>query len=308
VADAAQSRQLASAGWALVRVGNPRGAVRQFKDALAADPENADALAGLAQSYLNLGELKEADQPIDALLRLAPNGATGHRLRAETLRRRKAFKKATETARQAVALDPREPLGYHILALCHVGQKNYKAALKVCDEGLAITPGSSVLHAQRGDILLELRGPKAAAPSSDTALGLAPDSPYVLRGAARIALARNDVARAHDLLGAVLRRNANDRDAVALYLLTDPKRRRVLRALFVFRYWRKPRGVLGAALWFGVWFTVIAAAILIAIVSRIPGILVCVVLAARFFLRYQYSAHEKAVQAHFKTFSLNKGF
>lgn len=301
-----QSRQLASAGWALLRVGNARGAVRQFTEALAADPTNADAMAGLAQSQLNLGDLTAAGEPIEALLRAAPNGATGHRLKAESLRRRRQFGPAAIAAKEAVALAPREPLGYHILALCHTGRKDFKAALKVCDDGLAVAPGSAVLHAQRAEILLELRGPKAAEPECETALKLDPDMAYGLRTAARVALAQGDPARARDLLGVVLRRNANDRDAVTLFLLAEPRRRLILRWLYVFRYWRKAHRVLGPLAGLGALLAFIVVALAVAFVTKIPGLFVAI--GGRFLLQAQYNAHQKAVQAHFASFALRGGF
>ena len=301
-----QSRQLASAGWALLRVGNARGAVRQFIDALAADPNNADALAGLAQSHLNLSDLTAAGEPIEALLRVAPNGATGHRLKAETLRRRRQFVPALVAAKEAVALAPREPLGYHILGLCHTGRKDFKAALKVCDEGLAVAPGSAVLHAQRAEVLLELRGPKAAAPECESALKLDPDLAYSLRTAARVALAQGDTARARELVSIVLRRNANDRDAVTLFLLAEPGRRLLLRWLYVFRYWRKEHRVLGPLAGLAALLAFLAVALALAFVTKIPGVFIAI--GGRFLLQAQYNAHQKAVQSHFASFALSQHF
>jgi len=289
-----------------MRVGNSRGALRRFGEALAANPENADALAGLAQSHLNLGERAEAAEPIAALLRVAPNGATGHRLQAEALRRQRRFAEAVNSARQALTLDPRNPFGHHILALCLRGQTGPKAALAACDQGLAITPGSAILHAQRGDLLLELRGPKAAGPSCDQALKLDPDSPYVLRACARVALADGHLQRARDLLSVVLRRNANDREALGLYLLTEPGRHGVLRGFYIFRYWRRGRPILGAVVWFGAWTAFIGLTLLLA--AATAGAPLFLGFAMRWFMQSQYDAHRNEVQAHFTRLSLSETF
>ena len=301
----AHSEQLAAAGWALLRAGNARGAVRHFTDALAADAENTDAMAGLAQSHLNLDELKPAEDTVAALLRAAPNDATAHRLRAESLRRRRQPYAAAKIAREAIGLRPFEERGYHILALCHSDQKDNRSAVKVCDEGLAIAPGSPILHAQRADNLLELRGGKAAEPDIEIALGLAPNSEYVQRVAARVAVARNQLDRARDLLSIVLRRDANNREALSLYLMTEP-RHRILRSLYIFRYWRKEKGALGWAVFLGLWGVVILAALPIVFVTNVPGLFIG--LGVRFFLQSQYNAHRKEVQAHFAKFALSGGF
>lgn len=303
---AAQSEPLAQAGWALVRAGNPRGAMRQFKDALAADPENTNALAGLAQVHLNLDELNLAEEAAGDLVRVAPNGATGHRVRAEILRRRNRPYEAAKVAREAVGLDPREPLGYHILAMCSSDQKENKAAIAICDQGLAVAPASSVLLAQRADNLLELRGPKAAEANIEEALRISPDSEYVLRVAARIALAQNQLERTRDLLSIILRRNANNRAAVSLFLMAEPERHRILRGLYIFRYWRKENGVLGWATYLGVWAVFIVVALLLALVTNVAGLLLGV--GVRFFLKSQYDAHAREVRAHFAKFALSGGF
>jgi tetratricopeptide (TPR) repeat protein len=303
---AEQSGPLTDAGWALVRVGNSRGAVRQFEAALAADPENAYALAGLAQSHLNLDELAKAEEPTTMLLRISPNYATGHRLRAEILRRRRRPAEAAKIAREAIRLDPRDPLGYHILGLAYSDQKQHKAAIKICDEGLAIAPASFVLLAQRAAARLELSGPKAADEDSEAALRLSPTSEYALRIAARIAIAQNRLDRARDLLSAVLRRNANSREAISLFLMTEPKRHRILRAMYIFRYWRRSHGGLGWAAYFGLWTLAIIGMLALVILTNVPGLLVG--LGVRFFLNTRYQAHAKEVQAHFAQFALNSGF
>jgi tetratricopeptide (TPR) repeat protein len=303
---AEQSGPLTDAGWALVRAGNSRGAVRQFEAALAADPENAYALAGLAQSHLNLDELAKAEEPTTMLLRISPNYATGHRLRAEILRRRRRPAEAAKIAREAIRLDPRDPLGYHILGLAYSDQKQHKAAIKICDEGLAITPASFVLLAQRAAARLELSGPKAAEADIEAALRLAPTSEYVLRVAARIALAENRLDRARDLLAVVLRRNANSKDAVSLFLMTEPKRHRILRGLYVFRYWRRAHGGLGWAAYFGLWAVLVLVTLVLVVLTNFPGLLIG--LGIRFFLNTRYNAHAKEVQAHFAQFALNSGF
>lgn len=303
--DPAERDGLANAGWALVRAGNARGAERQFKAALAIDPQHVGALSGLAQAQLNLAALDAAGETADSLLRIAPNRAVGHRLRAEALRRRRK-PGAADAARQAIALEPREALGYHILALCHADRKDAKAALKVCDDGLAAAPGSAVLMAQRADALLELRGGRAAQGQAMEALRLAPDYAYVQRVAAKIALARNQLERARALLGAVLRRNANDEAAVSLFLLAEPGRHRLMRWSFIVRYWRREHGALGHAAYVGGLVALFLAAIGVAMATRIPGVVL--VVAVRALMHVQYAGHRRAVKAHFKTYALDRAY
>ena len=251
-ASASRVRRMISAGWASMRAGNSLSALGEFRSALAAAPENVDALVGLCQSYLDAGELKQAGQQSDELLRLAPELASAHRLKAEVHRRRRNRSEALEYARRAVQLEPEEPVGYHILALIHYDRKDYRAALKMVEWGRAIAPGCAILAAQQALILLQMKGGKAAEPAAKQALQLDMDDDYVLAGVARVALARGQLDRARDLLSTVLRHNANDEDAISLYLLSDPGRYGLLRSQFQFPSWRKENGALGWLAWFGV--------------------------------------------------------
>ncbi len=304
--DAPDISQMIQAGWRLVDAGNRRGGAMQFKAALALDPNNDDALIGLAQAQLYLGEFGEARETCAALLRVAPNDATSHRLMAETLRCQGQYWHAVPVARQAVALDPEEPVGYRILAHVYRGATEHKAALATSEQGLALAPGDADLYAHAAAATLELKGPKAAQPLADEALKLNPDSSVVLRFAARVALARNDLAKARDLLSVLLRRNANDEDALSLYLLTDPGRHSFVRGRMQRRYWRIEHGVWGIVAVGAVYGAIILVVLPICLVTNVPGLVVGV--AVRFFMKAQYDAHRREVKAHFATQQLSATF
>ncbi len=305
-ASASHARQMISAGWAFMRAGNSRGALREFRSALVADPENTEALVGLCQSHLDIGELREAGQQVDELLRLAPELASAHRLKAEAHRRRRNRSEALAFARRAVQLEPEEPVGYHMLALIHYDRKDYRAALKAVEQGRTIAPGYAILAAQQALVLLQMKGGKAAEPAAKEALRLDMDDDYVLATLARVALARGQLDRARDLLSTVLRHNANDEDAISLYLLSDPGRYGLLRSQFQFPYWRKENGALGWLGWFGAWSLLLAVALLLVVGANVPGI--AVALGYRFFWQAQYAGHRREVKRHFAQPELKGGY
>lgn len=302
----ARPHALSASGWALLRGGNPRGAMRQFTSALAVDPEHLDALAGLSQAHLDVGELDAATGPAKAMLTLAPNVATGHRLKTEILRRRRKTREALAAAQEAVRLDPDEPVGYHVLALVQYDLKDMKAALATVRQGRALAPGYSILMAQEAQILLQMKGGRAAQPAIDEALLHGLDNDYVVLIAGRIALARNRLRDARELLDSVLQRDANDEEALSLYLLTDRKRHGILRRSFQFPFWRKEHGVLGWIGWLGFWTLLIGIAGVLVVVTHAPGILVG--LAYRGFMHLQYAAHRREVKAHFTQFALKSSY
>jgi tetratricopeptide (TPR) repeat protein len=293
-----EATQLVSSGWAFYAAGNTPGAMRDFKAALAIAPDNAEALAGIAQTHIALNQLAEADAASERLLRIAPALAQAHRLRGEVFRRQRRFLSAEQSLREAIRLDPDEPLGHHFLAVVHYEQKEFRKALRAVEEGREIAPWYDVLAAQQALIVLVMKGPKAAEPYADEALRLhGGGESYVLVTVARVMLMAGKLEKARDLVEEVLRRDANDEDAISLYLLTDPNRYRLLRWRAQFPFWRRSHGVFGWIAWLGVWTVLLVALIVVAVAGQVPAIVVAV--AYQLFWRAQYSAHRRQVKKHF---------
>lgn len=293
-------------GWALYRAGNRRAALREFEAALAINPDDYEALLGASQAKLALGALKAAGDLADRLLQVAPDRAQSHRIRGEVYRRLRQLGPAERFISESIRLDPDDALGFHYLAVIQFERKDYRGALKTIARGRRLAPDYAVLAAQQALNLLHLKGPKAAAPYADEALRLGTDDSYVLTEAARVALMRGQTAKARELLETVLQRDANDEDAISLYLLTDPKRYGLLRAHVQFPFWRKDHGVLGWVVWLLVWALLFAVIIVAAIGGRVPAFVVAV--AYQLFWRAQYSGHRKRVRAHFAQPKLKPGF
>ncbi len=293
----AQADRLANNGWALCQGGNARGALREFQSALATDPDHRSALIGVTQAHIALNELSRAGEAADRLLKLEPNLSQAHRIKGELLRRSRKFPQAERYLQEAIRLDPNDPLGYHFLGVVDFERKRYTDALNTVLEGRRIAPWYGVLAAQQALILLHTKGPKAAEPFADEALRLSADEDYVLTIVARVALMRGQIEKARDLLEVVLQRDANDEQAISLYLLTDPNRYRLLRAHVQFPFWRKDHGVIGWAVWLGVWAAIFLFLIVIAIGGRVPAFVVA--LGYRLFWANQYAGHRKQVQRHF---------
>lgn len=303
---AGQADQLSTNGWALFRAGNIAGAAREFRAALAANPEHIDALVGLGQCHLNRKEYGAGDAVARTLLSVAPNLPQSHRLKSELMRYRRKFGEAIRHAEEAVRLDPQDPVSYHFLAVVHFDRKKYRDALAVIEQGRKVAPWYAVLAAQKALVLLEIKGGKAAEPFADEALRLSPDDRYVLAISGQVALLRGKLEKARDLLGAALRRDVNDESALSFYLLTDPNRYHLLRTHVRFRYWRRDNGALGWAVWLLVWAVLLAVIGVVAIAGRVPAIVVAV--GYQLFWRSQYSSHRRAVKAHFVQPKLNPSY
>ncbi len=298
--------QLSKTGWALFRAGNTPGAMREFREALSINPEHIDSLIGISQCHINRREFEAGDAVATTLLSVAPNMPQSHRIKSELLRLRRRRREARSHAEEAVRLDPDDPVSHHFLAVVLFDLKKHAQALKVIEQGRAVAPWYAVLAAQKALVLLETKGPKAAEPFADEALGMAHDDRYVLAISGQVALMRGKLEKARALLGAALRQDANDESALSYYLLTDPKRYGLLRTHVRFRYWRRDNGVLGWVVWLLAWFALLVVIGVIAIAGRIPAFFAA--FGYQLFWRAQYAGHRKAVKAHFTQPKLNPAY
>jgi tetratricopeptide (TPR) repeat protein len=298
--------QREQAGWRFLQAGNPRAAVREFKSALAVNPESFGALTGLAQGHLNLGEFGHARDVAETLLRLAPDQPVSHRLMSSAERQRFNREKALQYANEALKLDPHDPLSYHAKGNVLFDMRRLQEALDVVRKGRETAPYFAALAAQEAMIVLQRSGGKAAEPIVLEAMRMAPDDEYVLGVAARVKLARGDLGEARALTTRILQHNANNEEAISIYLLSDPGKYGLLRAHTRFPNWRREHGVLGRAVEIGLWTVLIVVSVVLIMVSHVPGIVLA--LAYRWFWMSQYNGHRKEVKAHFTQPQLKPGF
>lgn len=306
MSEATHAGQLVNSGWSFYLAGNMPGALREFQAALQHEPEHLQALSGFIQALMAMSRWAEAGEAATRFLKLAPDVALAHRLQGEILRHQRSLVSAEKHAREALRLAPDDPVSHHFLAVNLYDQKKYAQALQIVDEGRRIDPGYAVLAAQKALILLHHKGPRAAEPVAEEALQLRDDDSYVLTNVARVMLMRGRLEIAHNLLSEVLQRDANDEEAISLYLLTDKSRYRLLRWRARFGFWRKDHGFLGWIAWLGVWGLIIAVMIAVAVAGQVPAFLVA--FAYQLFWRAQYAGHRKRVKAHFAKPELKRGF
>src|ERR1039458_419565 len=85
--------------------GNAPDAEKAYNSALALEPDNEDALTGLAMLYGNMGDTKRAIEKLKAATDKNPNDRS-LRILAQAYEEQKDYKNAAEVLRKAVALSP----------------------------------------------------------------------------------------------------------------------------------------------------------------------------------------------------------
>ncbi len=141
VADAAQIREKLLEGFALQQQGDLARAAASYREVLAMDPANFDALQLSGVIAAQTGELSAAA----ALMS------------------------------QAVAVNPDNAPAHYNLGYIREELKDYAGALKAYDNALGAQPGHVLAHNNRGIVLSALSRPGAACESFDRAIALQPD-------------------------------------------------------------------------------------------------------------------------------------
>ena len=135
----------AERGRALLDVGRPKDAESQFRRALAAEPDDADHHAYLAQALLQQGRHLEA----------------------------------RDAARSGLAAEPDHVGALVLLSAAMAGLGEFDAALIAVRRGLQIAPEWSELHRQEGALLLAQDRPMQALPCLERARALAPEDAHI---------------------------------------------------------------------------------------------------------------------------------
>ncbi|MCB0559051.1 MAG: tetratricopeptide repeat protein [Lewinellaceae bacterium] len=153
-------------------------AEREFKEALAEQPNDAYAMAWLAECYLNGKRFAEALEISEAAMRFAPDSSFLLYTLARSYFYNKRIKEARETAGRALSLNPNDPDFFLLLAHIEFYEENWHKALDAAEQGLALDPEHVNLINLRTQALVKLNRKAEAAATIDYALHHAPEDSY----------------------------------------------------------------------------------------------------------------------------------
>jgi tetratricopeptide (TPR) repeat protein len=134
--------RLNNKGTALFYLGNYTEAIKYFDQALAIQPNDANALGGKGKSLEHLGNYTEAIKYFDQALAIQPNDVFALSGKGYTLGNLGNYTEAIKYFDQALAIQPNDAnsLGGKGMALFYLG--NYTEAIKYFDQALAIQPNN----------------------------------------------------------------------------------------------------------------------------------------------------------------------
>ena len=172
-------------------------AVAAYRKALELAPNDALTHYDLGVALGNKGAARQALEEFETAVRLKPAWAPAHYALGTTYYELHELPSALKQLRKVIQLDPSNANAHQLLAHVYVDQSDFSSALAELTRAVALKP-SGELYFELGQVEGQLGKLDAAAVQYRKALRLDPK-----------------LARAHVMLGIVLRRQSNHKDALA---------------------------------------------------------------------------------------------
>lgn len=150
----------------------------ELKEALSQQPNDAYAMAWLAECYLNGKRFAEALEVSETAMRFAPDNSFLLYTLARSYFYNKRTRDARETVSRALSLNPNDPDFFLLRAHIEYYEENWKKALEAAEQGLELDAEHVSLINLRAQALVKLNRKAEAAATIDYALHHAPEDSY----------------------------------------------------------------------------------------------------------------------------------
>ena len=185
--------------------GNTQAAVKEFENAIEADPKFAVAYAGLAEAdwamYLATNDKTFAQKAVDATttaLQLEPDRSVVRYTAALTLFRSGRYDEAKQEAEHAITLQPNYEEAIRLLGRVLMRQRKIDEGLTEFKKAAAIRPNNATMYSELGVSLYQASRYAEALDAFEKAIALSPNSSLSLSQAGAAAQSMGDSTRALD--------------------------------------------------------------------------------------------------------------
>ncbi|MEO8681094.1 MAG: tetratricopeptide repeat protein [Vicinamibacterales bacterium] len=185
--------------------GNTQAALKEFENAVAADPKFALAHAGLAEAqwgmYTQTNNKTFAQQAVESTsvaLKLEPDRSIVRFIAGLTLFRSGSYEQAKQEAERAIELQPNYEDAIRLLGRVLMRQGQIDAGLAEFRKAAAIRPSSVTLYTDLGFALYTASRYKEALEAFEKAIALSPNSSLTLSQAGAASQMMGDDKRALD--------------------------------------------------------------------------------------------------------------
>ncbi|GJM35765.1 MAG: hypothetical protein DHS20C18_47660 [Saprospiraceae bacterium] len=179
-------------GRVLLMQNRPKDAEKEFQKALADDPQDAIAMALMAECYMESNRYPDALDMAKNAVHEEPEIPFLYYVLAKSQYYNKRIKDARQTIASGLEMDPENADFYMMLANVEFYEDKWEAALQAAQNGLALEPDSVNLINLRAQALVRLNRKEEAAITMDEALRKAPEDSYSHANKGWIAMERGE--------------------------------------------------------------------------------------------------------------------
>jgi len=183
---------------------NSVDAEKAYTQALAIDPNNEEALTGLAIVYSDVGDTKKAIEKLQAVTNKNPNPRTLAAL-ASSYEQLRDYKSAIDALRKALDLDPENSRLKHALARNLLASGSFDEALKTYDEIAEDDPHDAEVQLRISEIYREKHDLQHAREALEKAKSLDPDNLEVRYDEVNLLAQEGQTGKAVDALQSILK-------------------------------------------------------------------------------------------------------
>jgi tetratricopeptide (TPR) repeat protein len=220
-------------------------ATREFRQALAQDPDNPLGHALLALCLAHEDDKEQSLREADEAVRLGPDQAFCHYARGRILMGQERLKEAEAAAIEARRLDPDDAEFCDLIGGIHVQRRNWREALQAAEEGLALDPDHAGCVNLRALALVNLGRKDEAAQALHSALANDPENSLTHANQGWALLHRGDHAKALEHFREALRIDPENEWARNGIIEALKARHFLYRVMLRFFLWMGRQGDLG---------------------------------------------------------------
>ncbi len=178
--------------------GNGTAARQELLNATTTDPSIYQAQSLLALSYLQDGDLGDADSAARKAVIIAPRSAEANGILSTVLFFESKNREAAAYSRLAVSIDPDSPFALLTQGRTDASAGKYEQARSEYEKALAFAPSLWLVHQELGKVYQQLDDPRKAAEEYRIALKLDPNSPDAYTGLGKALQDAGKYPAAHD--------------------------------------------------------------------------------------------------------------
>ena len=162
--------------------------VAALEAAHASAPDGLQAIGSLVMAYGRVGKIEKAEALLNDLQKKYPQNFQLSLLMGNTQLAKSNIQQAEANFKSAIALSPKQEVGYVALSNLYLNQKNYDLASKTLQDGLRELPESVNLRSSIAGVMIEMGDNEGAIAKYESILKDKPNTPLAINNLASLLL------------------------------------------------------------------------------------------------------------------------